>query len=110
MKFIITESKLEQTVFKYLDNRDFVEFENNRSIYFVYSKGDRYSQIRFDKDDLWVGMADELCIEVSSFFSISKEESIKIIGLWVKNKFKIREPLLVQSYLKNDIPILMVPY
>jgi hypothetical protein len=101
---------MERIISKYLDLQDFVVFENDRSVYFVNSKVDRYSQIRFDRDDLWLGMADDLCTEISSFFSLDKDESRKIIGLWVKNKFKIRKPLVVQSYFNNKAPVLMVPY
>ena len=80
------------------------------NVYFVNSEVDKYAQIRYDYDIPWVGMNDNLCKEVSSFFSISKEDSQKIIGLWIKRKFKISDVVVVQSYLKNEVPILMVPY
>lgn len=110
MKFLITESQFDNIVFKYLDNQDFVQVVRGGNIYFVNSDSDKYSQIKYNEDIPWVGMTDDLCGEIAGFFSIPKEESKKIIGLWVKHKFKVRDVLVVQSYLKNQVPILMVPY
>ena len=110
MKYLITESQLDKVIFKYLDNQDFIKVEYGDNIYFVNSENDEYAQIRLNYDIPWVGMSDNLCKEVSSFFSISKEDSQKIIGLWIKHKFKISDAIIIQSYLRNDAPMLMVPY
>lgn len=110
MKYIITESQKDKLIFSYLNNQDFIQIDGEKEIYFVNSEGDKYAQIRYDYDIPWVGMSDNLCKEVSSFFSISKEDSQKIIGLWIKHKFKISGVVVVQSYLKSEVPILMVPY
>ena len=110
MKYLITEGQFDKVIFKYLDNQDFIQINKGDNVYFVNSEGDKYAQIRYDYDIPWVGMNDNLCKEVSSFFSISKEDSQKIIGLWIKHKFKISGVVVVQSYLKSEVPILMVPY
>jgi len=110
MKYLITESQIDKVIFRYLDNQDFIQIDGEEGIYFVNSEGDEYAQIIFDYDIPWVGMSDNLCKEVSSFFSISKEDSQKIIGLWIKHKFKISDAIIIQSYLRNDAPMLMVPY
>ena len=110
MKYLITESQIDKVIFKYLDNQDFIVTGNDTSLFFVNSDDDKYAQIRYDYDIPWVGMSDNLCKEVSSFFSISKEDSQKIIGLWIKHKFKISGVMVVQSYLRNEVPVLMVPY
>ena len=110
MKLIITESQFDKTIYKYLDNQDFIQIKRGDHIYFVNSESDKYSQIRYDKDISWVGMTDNLCKEIARFFSISEEESKKIIGLWIKHKFKINDVIVVQSYFRNEVPILMVPY
>ena len=110
MKYLITEGQFDNMIFKYLDNQDFIQINKGDNVYFVNSEGDKYAQIRYDYDIPWVGMNDNLCKEVSSFFSISKEDSQQIIGLWIKRKFKISDVVVVQSYLKNEVPILMVPY
>ena len=110
MKYLITESQIDKVIFRYLDNQDFIVTGNDTSLFFINSENDEYAQIRFDYDIPWVGMSDNLCKEVSSFFSISKEDSQKIIGLWIKHKFKISDVIIIQSYLRNEAPILMVPY
>ncbi len=104
------DKDFERVLFSYLDSQDFIQIKRGYHIYFVNSGGDKYAQIRYDEDTNWVGMSDNLCKEVSSFFSISKEDSQKIIGLWIKHKFKISDVMVVQSYLRNEVPILMVPY
>ena len=104
------DKDFERVLFYYLDSQDFIQIDGEEEIYFVNSEGDEYAQIRFDYNIPWVGMSDNLCKEVSSFFSISKEDSQKIIGLWIKHKFKISDVMVVQSYLRNEVPILMVPY
>jgi hypothetical protein len=75
MKYLITESQIDKVIFKYLDNQDFIQIDGEEGIYFVNSEGDEYAQIIFDYNIPWVGMSDNLCEEVSSFFSISKEDS-----------------------------------
>ena len=104
------DKDFERVLFSYLDSQDFIQIKRGYHIYFVNSGGDKYAQIRYDEDTNWVGMSDNLCKEVSSFFSTSKEDSQKIIGLWIKHKFKISDVMVVQSYLRNEVPILMVPY
>ena len=110
MKYLITESQIDKIIFKYLDNQDFIQVKRGNHIYFVNSESDGFAQIRYDEDIPWVGMTDNLCEEIAYFFSISKEESKKIIVLWIKHKFKISDVIVVQSYFRNQVPILMVPY
>lgn len=110
MKYLVTKSQIDKLIFKYLDNQDFIQIKRGNNIYFVNSESDKYSQIKYNEDIPWVGMTDDLCGEIAGFFSIPKEESKKFIGLWIKHKFKISDTIVVQSYLKNQVPILMVPY
>jgi len=90
MKFIITESQIENIIFKYLDNQDFIQFEKNNSIYFVNSEGDEYAQIRYDKDDSWCMIYYKLVNEISSFFSMQKSDSKQVIGRWVENTLQMK--------------------
>jgi hypothetical protein len=85
MKYKITDSKLDSVIFLYLDNQDFIQIEIGDSIYFVNSEGDKYAQIRYDKNDGWCGIYDRLINEISSFFSLEESESEKVIGRWVEN-------------------------
>jgi hypothetical protein len=85
MKYIITDSKLENVIFLYLDNQDFIQIEKGNNIYFFNSEGDEYAQIRYDKDDGWCGIYDRLINEISSLFSLEESDSEKVIGRWVEN-------------------------
>ncbi len=85
MKYKITDKQLESVIFLYLDNQDFIQIEIGDSIYFVNSEGDKYAQIRYDKNDGWCGIYDELIYEISSFFSLDESDSEQVIGRWVEN-------------------------
>jgi hypothetical protein len=82
MKYLITESQREKVIFKYLDNQDFIQIEKGNKIYFANSESDEYAQIRYDKDDGWCGIYDELIYEISSFFSLEQTDSKEVIGRW----------------------------
>jgi len=90
MKYIITESKLNQVIFKYLDNQDFIQIEKNDSIYFINSEGDEYAQIRFNKKDGWFGIYYKLIEDISSFFSLQEYDSEQVIGRWVENTLQMK--------------------
>ena len=90
MKYLITESKLNQVIFRYLDIKNFIQIEKNNKIYFVNSEGDKYAQIRYDKSDGWCYIYYELINEISSFFSLEKTDSKEVIGRWVENTLQMR--------------------
>ena len=86
MKFLITENKLEQIVFKYLDNKDFIKIETNDKIEFVYSKEDRIATILYTIDTEMLRIHNELIEEISSFFSIKEHFTRVVIGNWVEKE------------------------
>jgi hypothetical protein len=90
MKYLITESKLEKVIFRYLDSQDFIQIEKNGSIYFINSEGDEYGQIRYDKKDGWCGIYYKLTEDISSFFSLQEYDSEQVIGRWVENTLQVR--------------------
>ena len=90
MKFLITESKLENIIFKYLDNQDFVKVEKNNDIYFVNSEGDEIAMIRFIKNDGWCYINYDLVKEISSFFSMEKSDSEQVISRWVESTLQMK--------------------
>jgi hypothetical protein len=90
MKYLITESQLDNIIFKYLDNQDFIQIDMNDSIYFVNSEGDKYGQIRFDKNDGWCMIFYELVKEISAFFSMDEDDSESFIGRWVENTLQMK--------------------
>ena len=90
MKFLITENKLEQIVFKYLDNQDFIKIERENKIYFLNHEGDEFEQIRYDKGDGYCFIDYNLNREISSFFSLEKFETKILIGRWVENTLQMK--------------------
>ena len=90
MKYKITDKQLDDVIFLYLDNQDFIQIKNRDSIFFVNSEGDEYAQIRYDKDDGWCGIYYELIDEISSFFSLEQNDSKEVIGRWVENTLQMR--------------------
>lgn len=81
---------MEQVIFKYLDNQDFTKMETYDNIFFVNSINDERAQIRYDKDDGWCYISDKLKNEISSFFSLQFEDTMKFIGRWVENTLQMR--------------------
>jgi hypothetical protein len=100
MKYLITESKLDNVVSMYLDNQDFVIYDNkkrfNNYIYFLNSESDGISQIcvyhknAFGEVRNWVYVNNDLIEELSNFFSIDKFDCLDIIGAWVSNTLSIK--------------------
>ena len=90
MKYLITESQIDNIIFQYLDNQDFIQIEQNNRIYFVNSEEDEDSQIRFDKEDGWCYIYYKLIEEISAFFSMEESESQKVIGRWVENTLQMK--------------------
>ena len=99
MKYLITESKLEKVIFKYLDIQDFVIYDNkkrfNNYIYFLNSESDRESQISvytnnaFGEVRNWIFVNSDLTDKLSTFFSIDKSDCLDIIKEWVNNTLGI---------------------
>lgn len=111
MKYEIGEQQLEKIVFKYLDNREFSQIKRGDHIYFVNSEGDEYAQLKYDKDIPWIGVSNKLYNEVSSFFNLDNNTTGKFITRWIKVSFPHKPTQFVfQSYLKDEVPILKVPY
>jgi hypothetical protein len=87
MKYIITESRFDKAVFKYLDNQDFIKVNKKENIFFLNSSDDKLSdaQIAYVKTDGECYIKYELMVEISDFFSIDVYEVNKIIGRWFED-------------------------
>ena len=90
MKYLITESKLNKVIFKYLDNQDFIVTGNDTSLFFINSEGDKYDQIRYDEDNGLCYTDIDLIVEISSFFSLQLYDSKEVIGRWVENTLQMK--------------------
>ena len=90
MKFIITESRMERIISKYLDLQDFVKVEKDNYIYFFNSIEDEFFQIKYDKNVGKCYFNVDLVDEISSFFSLEYLDSKNLIGKWVENTLQIK--------------------
>jgi hypothetical protein len=89
MKYLITESQLDNIIFKYLYNKDFIQIDFDEKIYFVNSVNNVYAQIKYDKAGLCF-INSELVDEISSFFSMEESDSKQVIGRWVENRLQMK--------------------
>jgi len=99
MNFVITENMLHNTVFKFLDTFNFYIFDNGKKfhgyIYFLEKKDDDIAKISvytrngFGLERNLVFINESLITNVSDFFSIDDDTTIKFIEAWVANKLNI---------------------
>ena len=90
MKFLIAESQIDNVIFKYLDNQDFIQINFDEKIYFVNSVNDVYAQIKYDKNSGWCYVYYKLIEEISTFFSMQDSDSESVIGRWVENRLQMK--------------------
>jgi hypothetical protein len=109
MKFLITESQIDNVIFKYLDNQDFIQINFDEKIYFVNSVNDVYAQIKYDKKNGWCVIYYELVDEISSFFSMEYSDSKQVIGKWVENtlQMKTTDTIVIKT---RALSSLRIPY
>jgi hypothetical protein len=105
MKYLITESQLDNVIFKYLDSKRFTQIEKGNSIYFVKSEGNVYGLIKYDKDNGWCTIRRRLIDEISRFFSLGNFDSEEIIGKWVENTLNMRVVSTFQTIVGSVLRI-----
>jgi len=110
MKYLITESQFDKVIFKYLDNQDFIQIENDDKIFFVNSVNDVYAQIRFDKKYGWCYIGYKLIEEISAFFSMEEDDSELVIGRWVENTLQMKVTNTAASNWRSSIGWLRIPF
>jgi len=118
MKFLITESKFDLVVSKYLDNQDFIIYDNKKKfdnyIYFLNNITDSEAQISvynknaFGEVRNWVYVNYDLIEELSNFFSIDELDCLDIIRVWVSDTLgikvgKIENPLNTGAYYRLQV-------
>lgn len=85
----LSKLQIDKIVFKFLDKRNFIQIDEDNKIYFVKSEGDKYSQIRYDKNDGQCFVNAQLVKLISSFFSFDISDVEQTIGRWVENNVKM---------------------
>ena len=109
MKYLITESQLDRTIFRYLDNQDFIQIVKGNRIYFLNSEGDEYAKIRYDKVNGRCNIHNNLVKEISSFFSLPIPHSQDVIGKWVENTLQMKVTHTSLEYFGIG-SLLTIPY
>jgi hypothetical protein len=98
MKYIITESKLENLIYKYLDLKDLYVVGETRNVYFFPSRKSwddgEYPIISYDDKRKDCFVSSTFVEDVCSLFSIDPEYSLKVISEWVGNKLDVE----IESY------------
>ena len=105
MKYIITENRLNNIIFKYLDVK-YGALEQKKGEYsdivFCFY-GEEYGELGWEKSgDLYVYY--ELMDEISNYFGLKSDDSLRVIGKWVEDRYNLKvintiEILLVLSVL-----------
>ena len=100
---------IEKVVFKYLDKRNYKQFETKDRIYFVENEGDKYAVIRYDKDDDWCGISYELISFLSRLTSTESPVITDIIGKWVEDTLQMKVSNTRRAY-RTIFAALKIPY
>ena len=93
MKYIIPESQIGRILFNYLDSKDFYINEHEGDYYFYISelswKDSERPVISYHKryDDCFI--TSDLLEEMSGFFSLNLDQSLRLISDWVENKLGV---------------------
>jgi hypothetical protein len=113
MKIIISENQemdvKKKFIFMLLNNRNYNLVENNDDIYFVKNIGDKYAEIRYDKNNGWCGIESDL---ISFFSTITGFKGVDVKDLvirWVEHTLQME----VNSYSRTGLTAtswLKIPY
>jgi len=90
MKFEISNSKLEQVIFKYLDNKNFIIKETSDSYYFLENERDEFAKFKIKKNDEVCFIYYKLTDEIESFFSIEYPMVKEVLTRYVENVLNIK--------------------
>jgi hypothetical protein len=91
MKYLITENRLNDIILKYLDTKlDGLEKKkgNYSDIVFAFPN-EEVGELGWDKSgDLFI--KDELIMEISNFFGIEQDNTLRIIIKWFEDKYNLK--------------------
>ena len=96
------DKDLERVIFSYLDSQDFIVTGNDTSLFFHNSESDRLAQIRYDEDREVCFINIDLNKEISSLFSLGRDESQKVISRWVENTLQMKVTKTTDAYMNID--------
>ena len=93
MKYIITESRLESLIFKYLDNKlDGIELKEGKYSDIVFAFHDQEYGLMG-----WIGKKSnqlftyyEIVNEVKTMFSMGNSDALDVIGRYVESRYNLK--------------------
>jgi len=103
MKYIITENQknmiIEKVIFKMLDNQKYNIINKGDKIYFVKNIGDKYADIRYNKETGFCWIYRDLVLLFSSMTSSEPTDVKEIIGRYVADTLQMEvKHTVVQKY------------
>ena len=101
MKYIITENRLNNIIFKFLDSK-YGDLEQKKGEYsdIVFAfPDDEYGKLGWEKSgDLYVYY--ELSNEISNYFGMDEIDSIRVIGNWFEDRYNLK---VINTYGNNGL-------
>ena len=89
-------------VFKYLDSQDFIIKGDDTSLFFINSEDDELAKIRYDEYDGFCYINIDLNKEVSSIFSLGRDNTQRVISRWVENTLQMKVIKTTDAYMNID--------
>jgi len=90
MKYLIKDTQLKTIIFEVLNDHDYFILENDGDYYFFESeegwRNRGYALMAYRQNSKELFVSSDLLRVITGYFSLSLEESIFIISLWVESK------------------------
>jgi hypothetical protein len=113
MKIIISENQeldvKKKFIFMLLNNKNYNFVEIGDRIYFVKNIGDKYAEIRYDKNNGWCDISSDLISFLSTITGFKRTEVRKLIPDWAEHTLQME----VTGYISIDgtlTKVLSIPY
>ena len=94
MKYLITESQFEKTIFKFIDMKDPYIFKTSHSYFFFTSresmKGGESPIMKYDIEDEDCFISSDFARSVATMFSLYPDNALSIISDWIENKLDVK--------------------
>ena len=106
MKYIITENRLNDIIFKYLDVK-YGALEQKRGRYcdIVFSfPGEEYGVLGWEKSGV-LYIFYELRDEISNYFGLEKVDSLSVIGKWVEDRYNLEVILINNTFGDRNLAV-----
>jgi hypothetical protein len=105
MKYIITESKLDRVIFRYLDMKlDGIELKKGKfaDIVFVFP-GEEYGLMGWKNHDKLLWSYYKVVADIEDMFSMRESDALDVIGRYVESRFNLKVNFsLATAFIQNQ--------